>query len=676
MKKRELAKIPVKDAPDWLMHNIYDPFSSQKYERYIMTANADPDMLILHIFKTDELKMGNTKAAYRLFQSESEYITQDLSVLPKVKWLTGKTGNVLGGYWKIGYVVTMASDEDGEVVRNFFNTPMRPAEAIQAAQDKICEQKLKQRLDQERQEIDEQMKAFQDLPDNFEDFLREEVMNEHYLFYNRKKNYCYCTKCRKIYSITGKERCEYSGFDPKEIKHNKKTRCKVCGEELTCKATGYGRSLMLINKWAVLIQANGKDIHTRIFSVYWDLSGKYWNTEIKYEELYRSVFTGQGHTYYEIAPFHNRYEERWCYLRDQQQLHHMPKAITVYGDNIPDVFDNTAYQYCMFQEYFYIANKEELLGKEQTDTFMVDNYLELYQKRPWIESLIKLGCRQLVRSAKELRADNSKKDLPEILKLNKQYFRILMKLTESDPDCKQLSTMQKIYSELGISNERYIITVFNICDNSSDVEKIQNMLKYVSLKKLINYLIMQRRKRKHITINDLKDHCKMLEELNYDIKENLLPDDFAKEHIRVSRELEAARDEKQRLEERKDSEKIRLRMEEMKEILGLRMNGLLVLAPKETMDIRKEGRTLHHCVGTYIKKVAEEKTNIFFIRKEEARVAPYFTLEIDMNGNMVQCRGLYNCDMPDEVKEFAHAFTELVKGYFIEKQAAEKKKAS
>ena len=83
----------------------------------------------------------------------------------------------------------------------------------------------------------------------------------------------------------------------------------------------------------------------------------------------------------------------------------------------------------------YARYRRELFdGFEFNDSFLVDNYLELYQRRPWIESLIKLGCKKLVNSIEGISADCSKKNLPEILELNKQHFQILMDLTGSDPD--------------------------------------------------------------------------------------------------------------------------------------------------------------------------------------------------------------------------------------------------
>lgn len=668
MDKRELAKIPLMDAPADLVERALNPEEFKHLRRYMATAAVDQDkkILLLYFFDKNGLKERNTKAVYRLFLSKEEYITQNLRV-SKVRWLTGKIERILGGYWHICNAVEMVSDQDKKIVQKFFHSSDDAVSIIQRVEDQIADKKREQNLMKERQQIDIQMQTFQRLPDDFDDFMREEVMYKHYLFYNRKEDYCYCTKCRREYSIKRNERILYSGFDLQKLKHNEKNQCRLCGEMVTCKSLGYGRGLLLENRWAVLVQRCGEDVHTRVFSAYWNLTKDYKNTEIIYEELYRSVFKETTHQYYEMTRFHGKYEERWCRIKDNQMLHHQPRSVVIYGHNIPDAFQGTPYQYCMLQEYVYARYRRELFdGFEFNDSFLVDNYLELYQRRPWIESLIKLGCKKLVNSIEGISADCSKKNLPEILELNKQHFQILMNLTGSDPDSSQLRIMQKIYEKIKLQNREEITAVFEVCDNAYDVERIRNLIQYVSVRKLLNYLEVQKRENSHMRLSDLEDHCEMLQELNYNIRENLLPRDFFKEHRRVSRELNDLKDQQLRIEEQKESELIARRMKEMQEVLEIRMNGLCVLAPAETIDLKREGRELHHCVGTYVQRVAEAKTNIFFIRKTEYPKVPYFTIEINMEGDMKQCRGKNNCSMPDDVKEFAEAFTERVKQYFAE----------
>lgn len=78
-----------------------------------------------------------------------------------------------------------------------------------------------------------------------------------------------------------------------------------------------------------------------------------------------------------------------------------------------------------------------------------------------------------------------------------------------------------------------------------------------------------------------------------------------------------------------------------------------IVVPKEMNKITKEGVYLHHCVGGYISRVAEGRTNILFLRKNEEIDIPFFTIEVNNHNEVIQIHGLYNRwlgNEPDAVK--------------------------
>lgn len=81
---------------------------------------------------------------------------------------------------------------------------------------------------------------------------------------------------------------------------------------------------------------------------------------------------------------------------------------------------------------------------------------------------------------------------------------------------------------------------------------------------------------------------------------------------------------------------------------------------KSGEEIKEEGRTLHHCVGTYVERVARGETMILFIRRIEKPAEPFYTMEF-RDGKVVQCRGKHNCAMTKEIKAFAMAFEKKMK---------------
>ena len=80
-----------------------------------------------------------------------------------------------------------------------------------------------------------------------------------------------------------------------------------------------------------------------------------------------------------------------------------------------------------------------------------------------------------------------------------------------------------------------------------------------------------------------------------------------------------------------------------------------LIVPKEAFDLINEGKNLHHCVGSYIERVAKHESMIFFIRKINDLSQSYFTLEINPQDlKIVQCRGDHNVFADNKIFSFVH----------------------
>ena len=86
--------------------------------------------------------------------------------------------------------------------------------------------------------------------------------------------------------------------------------------------------------------------------------------------------------------------------------------------------------------------------------------------------------------------------------------------------------------------------------------------------------------------------------------------------------------------------------------MDIKRNGFILKIAESQEDLNVESSVLGHCVRTYGNKVAEGKTIIYFIRREEKQDEPYYTLEIRPDGQFIQCRGEHNCSMTPEVEAF------------------------
>ena len=98
-------------------------------------------------------------------------------------------------------------------------------------------------------------------------------------------------------------------------------------------------------------------------------------------------------------------------------------------------------------------------------------------------------------------------------------------------------------------------------------------------------------------------------------------------------------------------------------LYGIRGKTLFIRAPHDHQEIIDEGKSLHHCVAGYAKRVAAEETVILFVRQADAPDTPYYTLEIDpIEHTMRQCRGLKNCGMTKEVEAIVNRLIARLSG--------------
>ena len=158
-----------------------------------------------------------------------------------------------------------------------------------------------------------------------------------------------------------------------------------------------------------------------------------------------------------------------------------------------------------------------------------------------------------------------------------------------------------------------------------------------------------------------KDYIGFCKELGYDLNNSfvLFPKNLLKAHDDASIELlkrkEAAKKEQLFKEERLAKKLLKAYQKKYPWTNG----RYAVVVPKDLFSIKEEGHLLHHCVGTYTSKVAEWKSIMLFIRDTKEMEHPFYTLEL-CDGRIVQCRGKYNHDMTDEVKQFVEAYNRMI----------------
>ena len=250
---------------------------------YLVTASRErvngTDTLIMNFFHAENKEL---KPAFRTFCQEEDYITQDLTV-KNTKWKTGAINHLTGYlYWykKSGNIV-MASVEDRKTVMQFLcefkkkynlkdyvrygsTTDTEVEDRIDEYQDKIKEWRLEKKHSKEKDEIDQQMMKFSDVPTDYEEFVRNTVFgNENYIFYSTAKGRAYCTSCGKEFELTKDKHLKHKTIavwnNRDTVKHNRSVVCPFCNKLLQCKSEGLSRQSLFAIQWSVLVQKYEED---------------------------------------------------------------------------------------------------------------------------------------------------------------------------------------------------------------------------------------------------------------------------------------------------------------------------------------------------------------------------------------------------------------------------------
>ncbi len=682
MNKRELSKVARPIATDE-MFRLAERVDGNKYIATSKIIDVSGEkILLLNFFMRSQLVEKKNGAEFRTFISRDDYITQDLTTA-RVKWKMGSLKHMLGWWWwntdSKGHDVIFAGDSDYVSAKYYMKNYMKGDstniwDAIRDFQDEVMDTRLKVRHKKETDKIDKKMKLVPPIPMGFEKWAHNVAMSDRrYLIYKaeskKKETTGYCTHCKKKMEID---------IQIVRPRNKKRGKCPKCGEEVTFIPRGYFPTYQRDNKWVCLLQKVSVGIVARYFHVH---------QEIKRDENYREEFhVGElcRIFYQDTDPIELRKESyewgvykqhgacRWC---PDQNKHNCASAV-LYTENLPEELKDSVYRYSAIDIF---------QGMRGCNPIPVYRYMNEYPTNRCLEMFVKSGLTNIADAIVEGVAyglDMDAKSPMDILKISKAYIHILRKINgtvgelkllrqcEADMVFPQADIVQGFYERFGGNDE--LLGVINahmsIKKYLRYMDKQQLMLPkkteqtgcHMGMMSRWNYTKEERIRQKYKDLaKDWLDYISWCAQLKYNMKDEyvLLPPDFRKAHDRVMKEYQ---DYKDKLERQRLAEIERL----MKKVLAetnnltateLKTGKFMIVVPKSGEEIKEEGRTLHHCVGTYVERVARGETMILFIRRIEKPAEPFYTMEF-RDGKVVQCRGKNNCVMTKEIQAFAMAF--------------------
>lgn len=709
MDKRKLSQIPREEASDEMVR-----FSDKATGTHILTVREiEKDLLILNFYPIKELKKEKKGAQIRTFFSKNDYITQDLTT-EKVKWLTAAFDrmeciSLYEYHWdrETGnrYTPNMFfwTDSDIDRMRKFFKEWSTEKDdkdwtAVTRFQDMIKQRRLDEKHAKETNPIDAVMSTVKEIPEDFKKWVSEKAMSfSRYLIYSVKtKNEAlvHCTHCN---GITLVDRTKI------RLRNNEKGTCPLCGSSVTIKASGRMPTHIWDERVVSFIEPREDGFLWRYFTAHREAK-----TDGKIADgLYEIVrtfykFSPDGtpcYSSYEYREYKQTGIVRWCMNEGYRE--HL--FCTLYPGNLPEAWKDTPMKYSAL----------EILSKNNpTVSIYYARAIERYGNFPKLEWFIKMGLYKLSAylinnvydNAFEYRNQNGTKGLRkdgktifEILGLTKENTRVLQSIDGNIDELKLLQEAQnsgyslkaeeleRFYKIFGcnttlIRKENRKATIHKICRY---IEREGTNYRIGENGRCWKYSYMQHKERPDIReerlqncAQDWLDYLNWCKELKYDLSNMFfyLPKNFKKVHDRTAAEYQALQDKKAAEKKRREDERIKREAEVMKKLLKemlkenagmdnsflVKEKGLVLRIPKDAQEIKNEGSALHHCVGTYVARVAKGQTHIFFVRREEEPDTPYFTMEYN-HGRVIQCRGNHNCGMPPSVKAFVTAFEKMMK---------------
>lgn len=704
MNKRKQGKIPRREATAEMIQA-----AGQIREAYIAaTEMLEGDMLVLTVWETKGLRKGERGALFRTFMEADDYITQDLTTAA-TRWRTAnfynmrfdtRTGGECNqielfseryrdGYWHYKSRTFFWTDQDQERILNFLEKFQKKEsrnvwELLERYQGDIQKQRLEERHRKETDQIDRRMETVQEIPQGFGKWAFNTALRfSRYLVYDaacKKDNTLgKCTQCQGLVTIDRTKT---------RIRHNEKGICPVCGSSVTYKAKGIMEAQITDGRSLVLIEPKKDGFLWRTFWAERRINRELLKPQDHLHEYKREFYTFDGDgtvqkEAYEFREYKNTGKIRWS----PDLGYYADECCILYPDNLPQAWEHTPLRYSAL----------EILSRNNPDAPADYRNFNVYRNHPALEWVIKMGFNKLAMQMLDyydtsyhdwrVKLLNEKgKNIFEVLQLTKENARILQMTDGGKEDLRILQEAQRYGCKM---EEDTLVRYQRIFGNRTRPIRERN----ASVHKICRYIERQSRdyeveacsfwqsRRGRSTKEEQKlrscgmdwiDYIGWCKDLGYDLTDThvYFPKDIGEAHDRAYREWQEMTDEREKKKKTEEERELKKRMEHAKELLsetfgatedgkGIYVKGknMILVIPETAKDIREEGKALHHCVATYIGKVAAGATCILFVRRAEEPETPFYTLEYK-DGEIIQCRGAYNREPTSEVRDFIKTFKE------------------
>lgn len=482
-------------------------------------------------------------------------------------------------------------------------------------------------------------------PKGLADYIRTYCQENTYIIFNEKIHTAVCTACDKEfdYEKLGMS-LEHTGYYDKP--HD--ATCPACGRRSITKNARYGRKQLKDEGRIIWFRKRGAVTFMEMDDYIIDYTTPHPGIWVAPSQQIRICKKSQErmdfiHGYWtpdawvQVDKIGVKAPRRQIYGLREQHTHVMWSSL----------------QYDLGDDLKYADPSKVRFWSPEFDEYDAANavisYLSDFLKYPAIELLEKAGFESIVQDRAHGRRTKHinirAKSLRKILRMNGAEVRYLQGVNPTIGDIENIYMVRRYWPQAKIEDIRELAEVFP----RFIVERIvKRIAKFARIDKVMKMLLENNRATgRTMTLTDYSDYLEWVIRMGLrKDKRTIYPKDFQAAHDEL---LAKVHEE----EDRTVMERFRRSQKLITGMVGpFSADGILIRPADSPDELRRESSELHHCVRTYVNKVAEGRTSILFIRKEEAPGKPWYTLELDMDGRIVQCRGDHNCEYPPEVAEF------------------------
>ena len=517
--------------------------------------------------------------------------------------------------------------------------------------------------------------------DEWEEMQREYF--PHYGLYHREDDHqvVFCTHCEQWFNAhTSSTRLTSYGskrFSTKRAVHGERDTCPLCERGITYLADGRGRRKHRDSRnFSVFRAISDTELIIRCYRIDREFnepdSGSLFSeicdhiydfTEWEVCRYYFSI----GEPPMRFLPKSEKENGRWEIVwKKAAECKEPVFVITPYGasDNSHTLISSEVIGETRFRYIEEAINDFGLISSRQHDYLSthIITVLGEYCHHPQIEYLIKTGFSSLVADKLQkrmcgIRLNWKSNNVKKVLGMTAEEMELL-----SGWDTQEIARYKELRHRDTKSTPAEIVELLNGAHgfyyNRFDFVKDQLItIRKESCRSILRYL-----KKNKATMYDWCDYIDQCKRLKYDLEDPAVwkPTRLVDAHDRLSRVIEALEAEEAAKRNRAKDRKLRLLNHARQVLLFTAADlGLKIVLPTCIQDIVNEGKALVHCVAGYADRHADGKLNILFIRKIGDEQTPYYTMEVNTDGHIVQCRGYKNdreSPKPESIKEFERQY--------------------